>query len=55
MKTLFIALRSAVFGTGFIFLWGWVAWSLQRRCDTTLVPSRSPKHPVRRRYTLAVR
>jgi hypothetical protein len=25
MKTLFIALRAAIFGTGFIFLWGWVA------------------------------
>jgi hypothetical protein len=30
MKTLFIALRSAIFGTGFIFLWGWVALSLHR-------------------------
>src|SRR5258708_16618791 len=30
MKTLFMALRAAIFGTGFIFLWGWVALSLQR-------------------------
>jgi len=36
MKTIFIALRSAVFGTGFIFLWGWVAWSLHLRYDGTL-------------------
>jgi protein-S-isoprenylcysteine O-methyltransferase Ste14 len=36
MKTLFIALRSAVFGAGFIFLWGWIAWSLHRRYDATL-------------------
>jgi len=35
MKTLFITLRSAIFGTGFIFLWGWVALSL-RRYDFTL-------------------
>lgn len=36
MKTLFIALRSAVFGAGFVLLWGWVAWSLHRRYDSTL-------------------
>lgn len=33
MKTLFIAVRTAIFGTGFIFLWGWVAASLHRRYD----------------------
>jgi len=36
MKTLFIALRSAVFGSGFVWLWGWVAWSLHRRYDGAL-------------------
>ena len=36
MKTLFIALRAAIFGAGFIFLWGWVALSLHHRYDTTL-------------------
>jgi protein-S-isoprenylcysteine O-methyltransferase Ste14 len=36
MKTLFIALRAAIFGTGFIFLWGWVALSLHQRYDLTL-------------------
>jgi protein-S-isoprenylcysteine O-methyltransferase Ste14 len=36
MKTLFIALRSAVFGAGFVLLWGWVAWSLHLRYDSTL-------------------
>jgi protein-S-isoprenylcysteine O-methyltransferase Ste14 len=36
MKTLFIALRSAVFGASFISLWGWVAWSLHLRYDSTL-------------------
>ena len=35
MKTLFIALRAAIFGTGFIFLWGWVALSLHHRYDVT--------------------
>ncbi len=34
MKTLFIALRAAIFGTGFIFLWGWVALSLHQRYDS---------------------
>ena len=33
MKTLFIALRAAIFATGFIFLWGWVALSLHARYD----------------------
>jgi protein-S-isoprenylcysteine O-methyltransferase Ste14 len=33
MKTLFIAVRAAIFGTGFIFLWGWVAVSLHNRYD----------------------
>jgi len=36
MKTLFIALRAAIFSTGFILLWGWVALSLHNRYDTTL-------------------
>jgi len=36
MKTLFIALRAAIFGTGFIFLWGWVALSLHGRYDISL-------------------
>jgi protein-S-isoprenylcysteine O-methyltransferase Ste14 len=36
MKTLFIALRAAIFGTGFIFLWGWVALSLRDRYDSSL-------------------
>jgi len=36
MKTLFIALRSAVFGAGFVWLWGWVALSLHRGYDSTL-------------------
>ena len=36
MKTLFIAVRAAIFGTGFIFLWGWVALSLHHRYDITL-------------------
>jgi protein-S-isoprenylcysteine O-methyltransferase Ste14 len=36
MKTLFIALRAAIFGTGFIFLWGWVALNLRDRYDSTL-------------------
>ena len=36
MKTLFIALRSAVVSAGFILLWGWVALSLHRRYDDTL-------------------
>ena len=36
MQTLFIALRAAIFGAGFIFLWGWVALSLHHRYDTSL-------------------
>jgi protein-S-isoprenylcysteine O-methyltransferase Ste14 len=36
MKTLFIALRAAIFGTGFILLWGWVALGLQHRYDPSL-------------------
>ena len=36
MKTLFIALRAAIFGTGFILLWRWLALSLHHRYDTTL-------------------
>jgi protein-S-isoprenylcysteine O-methyltransferase Ste14 len=36
MKTLFVALRSAVFGAGFVILWGWAAWSLHLRYDGTL-------------------
>jgi hypothetical protein len=36
MKTLFIAFRAAIFGTGFIFLWGWIALDLHRRYDATL-------------------
>jgi protein-S-isoprenylcysteine O-methyltransferase Ste14 len=36
MKTLFIALRAAIFGTGFILLWGWVALSLHHRYDASL-------------------
>ena len=36
MKTLFIALRSAVFSAGFVLLWGWVALGLHRGYDNTL-------------------
>jgi len=36
MKTLFIALRAAIFGAGFIFLSGWVALGLHRRYDQNL-------------------
>jgi protein-S-isoprenylcysteine O-methyltransferase Ste14 len=36
MKTLFIALRAAIFGAGFVFLWGWVALSLHHRYDISL-------------------
>jgi len=36
MKTLFIALRAAMFATGFIFLWGWVALGLHHRYDDAL-------------------
>jgi protein-S-isoprenylcysteine O-methyltransferase Ste14 len=33
MKTLFIAARAAIFGSGFIFLWGWLAMTLHRGYD----------------------
>ncbi len=36
MKTLFNAIRAAIFGAGFIFLWGWVALGVRRRYDETL-------------------
>jgi protein-S-isoprenylcysteine O-methyltransferase Ste14 len=36
MKTLFIALRAAVFGSGFILLWGWAALGLHNRYHTAL-------------------
>ncbi|MFY9560173.1 MAG: isoprenylcysteine carboxylmethyltransferase family protein [Terriglobales bacterium] len=36
MKTLLVALRSAVFSSAFIFFWGWVAWSLHLHYDSTL-------------------
>lgn len=36
MRTLFIAFRAAVFATGFIFLWGWLAVSLHRAYDDSL-------------------
>jgi protein-S-isoprenylcysteine O-methyltransferase Ste14 len=36
MKTFFVALRSAVFGAGFVLLWGWAARSLHLRYDSTL-------------------
>ena len=36
MKTFFIALRSTIFGAGFILLWGWVALTLHHRYDTAL-------------------
>src|SRR5258708_8121699 len=36
MKTLFIALRAAIFGSGFIFLWGWVVLGLHHRYDSSL-------------------
>src|SRR5258708_5991099 len=36
MKTLFIALRAAIFGTGFVLLWGWVALGLHHSYDATL-------------------
>jgi protein-S-isoprenylcysteine O-methyltransferase Ste14 len=35
MKALFIALRAALFATGFIFLWAWAALGVQRRYDST--------------------
>jgi protein-S-isoprenylcysteine O-methyltransferase Ste14 len=36
MKKLFTALRSVVFSAGFVFLWGWVAWRLHLRYDSSL-------------------
>src|SRR5260370_42333207 len=36
MKTLFIALRAAIFATGFVLLWGWVALGVHHRYDPTL-------------------
>jgi protein-S-isoprenylcysteine O-methyltransferase Ste14 len=36
MKTIFIALRAAIFSAGFIVLWGWVALGLRRRYDAAL-------------------
>ena len=36
MKTILVALRAAVFGAAFIWLWGWVAQSLHRSCDPAL-------------------
>jgi protein-S-isoprenylcysteine O-methyltransferase Ste14 len=36
MKTLFIALRAAIFATGFILLWGWVALGLHNRYGANL-------------------
>ena len=36
MKTIFIALRAAIFSAGFIVLWGWVALGLHRRYDAAL-------------------
>jgi hypothetical protein len=36
MKTLFNAVRAAIFGAAFIFLWGWVALGVRSRYDDTL-------------------
>ena len=36
MKTLFTAVRAAIYGAGFIFLWGWVALSLHHRYEATI-------------------
>jgi protein-S-isoprenylcysteine O-methyltransferase Ste14 len=30
MQTLFAALRSAVYATGFLLFWGWIAWNVRR-------------------------
>jgi protein-S-isoprenylcysteine O-methyltransferase Ste14 len=46
MKTLFIALRAILFGTGFILLWGWVALSLHHRYDANLGFSLAAWTPV---------
>ena len=36
MKTLFNAIRAAIFSAGFIFLWGWAALGVRRRYEGTL-------------------
>lgn len=33
MRTLFSAVRSLTYAAGFIFLWSWVAWTLQPLLD----------------------
>jgi protein-S-isoprenylcysteine O-methyltransferase Ste14 len=35
MKMVWIAIRAALFATGFIFLWGWIALSLHGRYDAS--------------------
>ncbi|HSS44007.1 MAG TPA: isoprenylcysteine carboxylmethyltransferase family protein, partial [Thermoanaerobaculia bacterium] len=45
MKTLFIALRAALYGTGFVLLWGWLAVSARaydRRFHVSVPPSIAP-------------
>jgi protein-S-isoprenylcysteine O-methyltransferase Ste14 len=45
MKTLFIALRAVLYGTGFVLLWGWLALSVRvydRRLPVSLPPSAAP-------------
>jgi protein-S-isoprenylcysteine O-methyltransferase Ste14 len=34
MNTLFVALRSAVYASGFLFLWGWLAVSVRKYDDS---------------------
>lgn len=36
MKTLFTALRAAIFAAGFVFLWFWVALTLHRSYDSSI-------------------
>lgn len=36
MRTLFTAFRAITFGSGFVFLWGWVALALHRDYDAQL-------------------
>jgi protein-S-isoprenylcysteine O-methyltransferase Ste14 len=36
VRTLFNAIRAAIFSAGFIFLWGWAALGVRRRYDETL-------------------
>lgn len=36
MKTLFLALRSALFSAGFVFAWGWISWRVHLRYDSRL-------------------